>query len=77
MIKKEKITNCKPYIESLKENVILTSVAQDTGNKHLYTDRNLISLFHLELFSLCLKKIDHDAQKNINTGERWKTIITY
>ena len=35
MIKKKKITNCQPYIESFKENVILTSVAQDTGKKHL------------------------------------------
>ena len=56
MIKKKKISNYQPYIESFKENVILTSVAQDTGKKHLYTARNLISLFHLQLFSLCLKK---------------------
>ena len=59
MIKKEKITNCKPYIESLKENVILTSVAQDT----------LVKITCMVKIT-CLKKIDHDAQKNINTGER-------
>ena len=57
-------------IEPFEENVILTSVAQDTGDKKFLHSSKLIFFVSPAAFQFVLKKIEHDAQKNINTRER-------